>query len=306
MDWSIKNKDISMSIEKLDFASLRHEQKNFTTHLNVVLQNVKNSTALGIWSYLSSLPPNWKINKQQLRSHFALGRATLNRALACLCAHNLLEIVQERKSDGTFFDNIIILKSGSDFILIENHDNMRSELTVFQKTVDGLTANGETTSINKIDLKIKDNIKRKEKILSAPSVAHDQNEPFFSFLSTDEKPSLASNKSYLKKYPSNKFDDFYQIYPRKKDRKRAEQIWNKLKLDNYAAEIIEDVKLRLRQDGQWQDPQYIPYPATYLRNERWKDEITPIKAKPEHHITKMLREMKESARVVNDFVEIPF
>lgn len=90
--------------------------------------------------------------------------------------------------------------------------------------------------------------------------------------------------SKQKKSPSNKkndeiyiqrFNKFWEIYPKKKDKAKARQKWLKLKPnDELFNKIITAVKEQAQSD-QWQkdDGQYIPYPSTWLNGERWNDEI---------------------------------
>lgn len=74
-----------------------------------------------------------------------------------------------------------------------------------------------------------------------------------------------------------RFPEFWAIWPRKRDKQKARQVWISRRLDEKADEIIHDVKERLRRDWQWQKDggQFIPHPTTYLRNARWEDEFTP-------------------------------
>jgi hypothetical protein len=67
------------------------------------------------------------------------------------------------------------------------------------------------------------------------------------------------------------FETFWKNYPRKKDRARAERVWLKNKLDKKATEIMKKLQ---EQKTQWKDEKYIPYPKTYLENNRWEDEVT--------------------------------
>lgn len=103
------------NIEKLDFSKVQQEEKGFTTHLNIVLQNIHDAFALGIWCYLSSLPTNWKINKTHLKNHFKIGRDKLNNALSILKKLDLIQFLQDRKPDGTLEESIILVKAGHDF-----------------------------------------------------------------------------------------------------------------------------------------------------------------------------------------------
>lgn len=73
--------------------------------------------------------------------------------------------------------------------------------------------------------------------------------------------------------PRITFDDFYKAYPRRVARKDAEKAWGKIdpSLHN---RIIEAIKLAKKTDD-WRKEggKFIPYPASYLRGERWDDEL---------------------------------
>jgi len=69
------------------------------------------------------------------------------------------------------------------------------------------------------------------------------------------------------------FDEFWKSYPRKVGKGDARRAWAKAKLDGKLAVILAAV---VRQKGadQWRKDggQFIPNPATWLRQERWEDE----------------------------------
>ena len=71
------------------------------------------------------------------------------------------------------------------------------------------------------------------------------------------------------------FDDFWKVYPKKRARVVAEKAWMRLKLsDEEAVQVIEKVKEFCRSDDWQRDGgQYIPYPATFLNQQRWEDEM---------------------------------
>ncbi len=71
----------------------------------------------------------------------------------------------------------------------------------------------------------------------------------------------------------SRFDDFWFSYPRKRDKIRAQKVWDKNNLDLIADKLIEDVLNRTKNDAQWQTKTFIPHPSTYLRNELWGDEV---------------------------------
>ena len=77
------------------------------------------------------------------------------------------------------------------------------------------------------------------------------------------------------------FNDFYNQYPRKMARKDAEKAWNRL-TPIQQAECLEVMPNYLKY---WKIKEtakdFIPYPATFLNQERWTDEldIEPIQNK---------------------------
>lgn len=70
-----------------------------------------------------------------------------------------------------------------------------------------------------------------------------------------------------------RFDEFWALYPRQRDKKKAREIWKRRKLAQQADVICDDVQKRQKIDGQWLDG-YIPLPTTYLNNDRWEDEYS--------------------------------
>jgi hypothetical protein len=66
---------------------------------------------------------------------------------------------------------------------------------------------------------------------------------------------------------SDGFVDFWEKYPRKKDKKAAQRAWSKLSKKSREL-ALSDILTRF--DGK--DVNYLPYPATYLNGARWEDE----------------------------------
>ncbi len=69
------------------------------------------------------------------------------------------------------------------------------------------------------------------------------------------------------------FQDFYSLYPRKMARKDAERAWNRL-TPTQQKECLKALPNYLKY---WKiketQKDYIPYPATFLNQERWTDEL---------------------------------
>lgn len=75
------------------------------------------------------------------------------------------------------------------------------------------------------------------------------------------------------------FETFWKSYPRKVGKDAALKAWNKKKpnLD----EVLKALEWQT-QSAQWlkDGGQFIPHPATYLNQGRWKDEPCVIESKP--------------------------
>jgi hypothetical protein len=85
--------------------------------------------------------------------------------------------------------------------------------------------------------------------------------------------SLVSND----KDDSIPFEEFWNIYPRKTNKQKAELAWKKLKPSQDLLTIIhKNISERL-QRGEWSLDQkdFIPHASTFLNGRRWDDEIVP-------------------------------
>ncbi|HEC61885.1 MAG TPA: hypothetical protein ENI27_06480 [bacterium] len=75
------------------------------------------------------------------------------------------------------------------------------------------------------------------------------------------------------------FEEFWKIYPRKVAKQKALKSWNMINPDNGLAEKINNaVKSQTRG---WNDPKYIPHPATWLNQRRWEDDSDTAQVKPD-------------------------
>ncbi|MDX8382447.1 MAG: hypothetical protein R8M45_00100 [Ghiorsea sp.] len=72
------------------------------------------------------------------------------------------------------------------------------------------------------------------------------------------------------------FSDFYSIYPKKKDRKRASLAWNKIKQSSYPKIMNALANACKSPDWQKDNGQFIPNATTWLNGERWEDEDTTV------------------------------
>jgi len=67
------------------------------------------------------------------------------------------------------------------------------------------------------------------------------------------------------------FAQFWAAYPRKTAKVKAERAWGKLAPGvEVQAMILASVAAHR---AEWTDPRFIPYPATFLNQQRWTDEV---------------------------------
>jgi hypothetical protein len=237
-----------MSVQKLDFSIVKQAKRGFTTHLNEVVQNITEGFYLGVYVYLSSLPPTWNINRVQLGSHFDVGRDKINGALAWLNDHYLIEYKQEKDDLGIFGPTYIEVLDGLQFIENFNKNQTRSKnvsATLKTRATD-YPGTGKSAPINNIIFK---------------------------------------NKKITKKRPSDAglvgFDDWYALYPRKEQKKKAQAAWKKEKCSGRKDELILILQKRIDEDYKFRERKHIPLPASYLNGNMWEDEIKPhIPVKP--------------------------
>jgi hypothetical protein len=78
-----------------------------------------------------------------------------------------------------------------------------------------------------------------------------------------------------KEEPQNRFDEFWKAYPRKVSKADAKKAWRKIAPDTALADkIIAAVKIQAKTEKWVKEPEFIPYPASWLNSERWEDEIS--------------------------------
>jgi len=87
---------------------------------------------------------------------------------------------------------------------------------------------------------------------------------------TDDEPPDREKKKILKL----EFERWWKVYPRKVSKKRCLAAWMSIKPE--VEFVIADTLNRIKNDFKWQEKQFIPYPETYVRGERWEDEVEPI------------------------------
>ena len=234
-----------MSVKKY---VIKKNQGNFTSFPNSVLQNINDYGAVGLYTYLSSLPPGWEFYKKHLQEHGRVGRNQLEKLLKILVQHNLVHCVQARNEKGHFAHFEMEVNDGDAFVYVASEP-------VANECVQPLAENGLTVN----GLPVNDDYKGyKEK----------------EYINTKDISKNNSAIDIARKQNDDAFDEFWRGYPIKKNKVRSKKIWDREKFASIVTLICCDVLTRIKHEPQWQQKQFIPHPATYLGNKLWTDEVT--------------------------------
>lgn len=87
--------------------------------------------------------------------------------------------------------------------------------------------------------------------------------------------ALPSEEGTKNRYLLNAlFEEFWKAYPTHVNKKRCIPLWEKINPDETLLRKMLDSIEAWKKSNQWQKG-YIPNPDTWLRNEKWNDEVPP-------------------------------
>ena len=94
-----------------------------------------------------------------------------------------------------------------------------------------------------------------------------------------ESESESESESEKRKAHMERFERFWKAYPRKTAKPSALKEFNRIKPTEELLETMLTAIEKQKCSDQWTKDggQYIPYPATWLHNNRWNDELTPAR-----------------------------
>ena len=92
---------------------------------------------------------------------------------------------------------------------------------------------------------------------------------------SDQQPTTNNNEKNEKNKRNNiyaqMFEDFWSIYPKKRNKSKCKEWYLKNKpSEELQKEILLSVAF-FKNEKQWKDEQFIPYPTTFLNQKRWED-----------------------------------
>ncbi len=85
--------------------------------------------------------------------------------------------------------------------------------------------------------------------------------------------STSSSIAHSSDIYTSSFNEFWKNYPRKVGKKKALQEWNKINHDDELLTRILESLEKQKKSKQWDNKQFIPHPATWLKENRWDDII---------------------------------
>lgn len=252
-----------------------------------------------------------------LSKHFPMSKNTVIRTIKSLVEKNyIIETPGKYDKTNQYKVNIELITS----IINRSTQNGYTQIEytqdgygVYPNWVDGIPILGTSKNIVRIDSKNKEEVvveqtstasssnsqddrKQKQSTANRPTVEHEQyDQPEQSEQAETKKKPARSQKAVYEQ----QFETFWKEYPKKRDKKQAEKAWLKLKPSQELFDKIMQAVQCWKDSDDWQKDggQFIPYPATWLNNERWNDEapapakeqqadqrgISPEPAKKAHH-----------------------
>jgi hypothetical protein len=241
-----------MSVEKI----ITYEEIPYFQLYTNVVQNINNMQAGWVWVYLMSKPRDWDVIKAHLKNKFKIGNDKLKKIFAYLHKHRLIEYISHKDEKGKFIRHETKVLNGSKFLT----DEQVNELST-QHVSSGVEIHPvDNQSIGSGPLHIKESTNERKSI-TCPAVAG---------LAVD-----IGDDDEFRADEVDRFHEFYEVYPRKEQKLKAERAWNKGKLNEIADAIIAKVIERNKLDYSHREKKHVPLPATYLNGLMWQDEITP-------------------------------
>jgi len=241
-----------MSIQKckpsFEAGSSNIKRAPFTQIYNKVIQNCTNMEAGWVWAYLQSQCDNWELNPNQLRKHFKIGKNKIYEILTFMISAKLLVRHVQRSANGRTIKTSYTVLDGMDYIepatVVTENAQECAPLPQYQEL--------DNQELENRDYKKERGLEKKDKEKDINNIS-----------ATDVARSPSEDS----------FEEFWKIYPVKKNKTRSRKIWERKKYSAILPLICKDIANRLENEAQWQDTQFIPHPSTYLNNERWLDDV---------------------------------
>lgn len=244
------------------------KQNNFSIVSNAIIRDTNLSLkARGLFILMLSLPERWEFSVRGLSKIAGEGVDAIRSGLKELEKQGYLLRERERKADGRLGD--------MEYTLYEEPQRPAQE-----ETKQEVPTESEPIQENPMQEEPRQINKEYNKVLTKERTERENSAREQTTFPAQVNQSLNVVEQDLQDLY---FDQFWNSYPRKVNKALAKVEWRKLPPDSVLYSKILGAVERYKCTRQWQDTSYIPYPANFLQDERWEDDIpddtTPKAAK---------------------------
>lgn len=213
----------------------------------------------GILLYFLSKPDGWKFYEEEITSHSHDGITSVRAGIQVLIKAGYIERRQLKSEHGKF--------AGYEYIVHETSYLCNPPDTKKPFSENPITENPKTDKPISENLTLLNNKKSNNESNNIDLSNIDGNK--------DVTAPIKKNAGSV----MERFEDFYQAYPKHKSKGDAEKAWKSLNPNESLVETILASLETAKKSYDWtkQNGKYVPYPATWIRAKGWKDEITENK-----------------------------
>jgi hypothetical protein len=220
--------------------------------------------ARGLHAYLMSKPDSWEVNIRHLEAQSKRdGRHAIRATLQELEREGYIHRQRQRNEKGQLVGWVTVVYESPRLRALDQEDRTLDEPTCEIHT--SVPKSEIPTSENPMS----ENPKSDNRTLVINDSSHygEKQEKTID-PSTCASPATSAWRA--------RFDEFWQAYPKKKAKGTALKTWAALKPSPHLIDTILTAIAAQAKSPDWQrdSGQYIPFPATWLSQQRWEDEVS--------------------------------
>lgn len=217
---------------------------------------------LGFLTYMLDKPPDWEFTISGMARERGVSRDTIRRLVGKLEEVGYLLREQSHDENGHFSANVYVLQERPP--LSENPDNGEGEKApLSENTVNGKTRQRETPSTG-FPPQLKTNNTKND--YNNPPIIPPEGGG-----ASGRKKSKTHTTKYAPDWKPERFRGFWDFYPRHEKALAAVSAWDNLRPSDELIATIGRALEKLKASEEWQRGIGIPYAATFLNGERWRD-----------------------------------
>lgn len=243
------------------------KQNNFSIVSNAIIRDTNLSLkARGLFILMLSLPDRWEFSVRGLSKIAGEGLGAIRSGLHELEEQGYLLRQRKRNAEGKLGD--------MEYTLYEEPQKPKQEMPIEELSAVAEPMQENPTQAKSTQINKEYNKLQTKERTERENSAREQT----TFPAQVNKVLNAAEADLQKRY----FTEFWNDYPRHVNKPLAMIAWRNLPVDTVLYSKILDAVERYKNTRQWQDKSYIPYPASFLQDERWEDDIpddTPKAAK---------------------------